>query len=53
MANPRPSKLFNAALLKSQKYRNFGAETTKILEKVQILALSMTISQKFIKITND
>jgi hypothetical protein len=31
------------ALLKSLKYRYFGAESPKSLEKVNILALNMTI----------
>jgi hypothetical protein len=40
MANPRCS-------LKSLKNRYFGAEPTNFLEIVQILALNMTIFQKF------
>ncbi len=47
MANPRPLKLFNAALLQSlKKKRYFGAKSIRSLEKVQILALEMTIFQK-------
>jgi hypothetical protein len=34
----------DAALLRnSQKYRYFGAKSTEFLEKVQILALNMTV----------
>jgi hypothetical protein len=46
MANPRPLKLSNAALLQFLKYRYFGGKSNKSLEKVQILALKMTIFQK-------
>jgi hypothetical protein len=46
MANPLPSKLSNAALLKTLKYRYFGAESTNFLEKVQILALNIIIFSK-------
>jgi hypothetical protein len=45
MANPRPLKLFNVALLQSLKYGYFGAKLIRSLEKVQILALEMTIFQ--------
>jgi hypothetical protein len=52
MANPRPVgcmrplKLSNVALLQSLKNRYFGAKSIRSLEKVQILALKMTIFQK-------
>jgi hypothetical protein len=46
MANPRPLKLFNVALLQSLKNRYFGAKSIKSLEKIQILALKETIFQK-------
>jgi hypothetical protein len=38
MANPRPSKFSNAALLQSLKYRNFWENSTKSLDIDQILA---------------
>jgi hypothetical protein len=47
MANPRPLKLSNAALLHTLNYRYFEGKSTKSLEKVQFLALKMTIFQKF------
>jgi hypothetical protein len=46
MANPRPLKLLNVALLQSLKNRYFGSKLFRSLEKVQILALKMTIFQK-------
>jgi hypothetical protein len=45
MANPRPLKLSNAALLKPEK-RFFGAKSIRSIEKIQILALKMAIFQK-------
>jgi hypothetical protein len=47
MANPRPLKLSNAALLQFSEKRYFGAISTKSLEKIQILALKMTIFRKY------
>jgi hypothetical protein len=46
MANPRPLKLSNAALLNSLKNAFFGAKLMRFLEKIQILALKMAIFQK-------
>jgi hypothetical protein len=49
MANSRPagrmwpSKLFNAALVQSLKIRYFGTKSIRSLEKVQFLALKVTI----------
>jgi hypothetical protein len=37
---------FNMALLQSLKIRYFGTKSNRFLEKVQILALKMTIFQK-------
>jgi hypothetical protein len=44
MANPHAD--FNVALLQFLKNRYFGAKSSRSLEKVQILALKMTIFQK-------
>jgi hypothetical protein len=41
----RPLKLFNVALLQSEKFY-FGGKSIRSLEKVQILALKMAIFQK-------
>ncbi len=52
MANPRPagrmwpSKLFNAALVQYLKNRYFGTKSIRSLEKVQFLALKVTIFLK-------